>query len=106
MAPVAAVIIAARPPVMEMTTAITKLEKRPTRGSTPARMEKLIASGMRVSATTRPARTSVRATIGDSQAGRVRRGRVGAGRAEAMPPFSGLRAEGRDGPTSPWMPEE
>ncbi|GGM53597.1 hypothetical protein GCM10011608_43090 [Micromonospora sonchi] len=39
-------------------------------------MEKLIASGINASATTRPARTSVRNTFGDSQDGRVRRGRV------------------------------
>ncbi|WP_234878859.1 hypothetical protein [Mycobacteroides salmoniphilum] len=33
---------------------------RPTRGSTPAITENEIASGIRASATTRPARTSVR----------------------------------------------
>ncbi|MGR6965139.1 hypothetical protein ACU610_11800 [Geodermatophilus sp. URMC 61] len=70
----AAVIMAGRPPVNAMTTAITNDENRPTRGSTPARMEKLIASGMSASATTSPASTSVRATVGDSQAGRDRRG--------------------------------
>ena len=43
----------------------------PTLGSTPAMIENEIASGISASATTRPARTSVRATLGDSHAGRA-----------------------------------
>jgi len=45
----------------------------PTLGSTPATIENEIASGINASATTRPARTSVRATRGASHAGRDRR---------------------------------
>jgi hypothetical protein len=71
-APVAAEIIAGRPPVNAMVTAIVKEAKRPTRGSTPAMIENEIASGMSARATTRPASTSVRATRGLSQAGRGR----------------------------------
>ncbi len=70
MAPVAAVTIAGRPPVKAITTAMTNDENSPTRGSTPARIEKEIASGISASATTRPARTSVRATLGESHEGR------------------------------------
>src|SRR5690625_5636674 len=57
-APVAAVIIAGLPPPNAMVTAMMKEENRPTLGSTPAMIEKLIASGMRARATTRPARTA------------------------------------------------
>ena len=60
MAPVAAEIIPGRPPTKAMTTAIQKDAYSPTFGSTPAIMEKAIASGMRASATTVPAITSRR----------------------------------------------
>ena len=68
MAPVAAEIIAGRPPTMAMVTAIVKEANNPTRGSTPAMIEKEIASGMRASATTRPASTSVLRRCGDRRA--------------------------------------
>ena len=58
MAPVAAEIIAGRPPRKAIDTAIVNDAKRPTRGSTPAMIENEIASGMRARATTRPASTS------------------------------------------------
>lgn len=51
-----------------METAIVKDANRPTRGSTPAMMEKEMASGINASATTRPARTSVRSILGDRRA--------------------------------------
>jgi hypothetical protein len=54
-----------------MVTAIVNEANNPTRGSTPARIEKEIASGMSASATTRPDSTSTRATRGESQAGRA-----------------------------------
>jgi hypothetical protein len=76
MAPVAAEIIAGRPPTTEITTAIVNDANSPTLGSTPAMMENEIASGINASATTRPARTSVRATRGDSHDGRENRARV------------------------------
>jgi hypothetical protein len=56
--------------------AITKLEKSPTRGSTPAKMLKLIASGISASATTKPARDSLRSSFGLLRASRT----VGRGR--------------------------
>ncbi len=69
-APVAAEIIAGRPPTMEMTTAMVKEANRPIAGSTPAMIENEIASGISASATTRPASTSVRHTFGSvSQSG-------------------------------------
>ncbi len=69
-APVAAEIIALRPPTNAITTAMVKDANRPTAGSTPAMMEKEIASGIRARATTRPASTSVRKTFGEpSQSG-------------------------------------
>ena len=43
-------------------TAIVNEAKRPTRGSTPAMIENEIASGIRASATTRPASSSTRRT--------------------------------------------
>ncbi len=70
-APVAAEIIAGRPPTTAMVTAMMKLANSPRRGSTPAMMENEIASGMRASATTRPARTSVRSRLGLRNAARV-----------------------------------
>jgi hypothetical protein len=97
MAPVAALIIAGRPPVKAMVTAMVNDAKSPTRGSTPARIEKLIASGISARATTRPARISVRATLGESQAGRLR-----AGRAEGMSPFSGHAPRGAEERPSTW----
>ena len=58
-APVAAVIIAGRPPVIATTIAMMKEEYSPTFGSSPAMMEKLIASGIRAMPTTSPASTSL-----------------------------------------------
>src|SRR3546814_4926615 len=49
-----------RPPVNEMTTAMQNAAYRPTFGSTPAMIEKAMASGISASATTRPASTSPR----------------------------------------------
>jgi hypothetical protein len=50
-APVAAEIIARRPPTIEIVTAIVNEAKSPTCGSTPARIENEIASGISASAT-------------------------------------------------------
>ncbi|MCY1538967.1 hypothetical protein D9M68_745330 [compost metagenome] len=58
MAPVAAEIMPGRPPTKAITTAIQKEAYRPTLGSTPAMIEKAMASGISASATTRPASTS------------------------------------------------
>ena len=71
MAPVAAEIMAGRPPRNAMETAIVKDAKSPTRGSTPAMMENEMASGIRASATTRPASTSVRSSLGERSAART-----------------------------------
>ena len=60
MAPVAAEIMPGRPPTTAITTAIQNEAYRPTRGSTPAIIEKAIASGTRARATTRPASKSAR----------------------------------------------
>ncbi len=54
MAPVAAEIIAGRPPANAVTTAMQNEAYRPTFGSTPAMIENAIASGMSARATTRP----------------------------------------------------
>lgn len=67
-APVAAEIIAGRPPVKAIVTAMVKEANSPTLGSTPARIENEIASGMSASATTRPAKTSVRSRRGEEKA--------------------------------------
>ena len=72
-APVAAEIIAGRPPRKAMETAMVNDANRPTRGSTPAMMENEIASGMSASATTSPARTSVRSILRGPQGGANRR---------------------------------
>jgi hypothetical protein len=87
-APVAAEIMAGRPPTIAMVTAMVKDANRPTLGSTPAMIENEIASGISASATTRPASTSVRssrAVIGVEGARDVarRRARV-AGRDKAL----------------------
>jgi hypothetical protein len=66
--PVAAEIIAGRPPVMAMVTAMVNDANKPTRGSTPAMMENEMASGISASATTRPASTSVRKRLGERSA--------------------------------------
>ena len=58
--PVAAEIIARRPPTIEIVTAIVKEAKSPTRGSTSAITEKEIASGIRAMPTTIAARISIR----------------------------------------------
>ena len=57
-APVAADIIAGRPPANAVTTAMQKDAYRPTFGSTPVIMENAMASGIRASATTVPASNS------------------------------------------------
>ena len=57
---VAAEIMPGRPPVNAITTAMQNDAYRPTLGSTPAMMEKAMASGIRASATTVPASTSPR----------------------------------------------
>src|SRR5690606_3962304 len=59
-APVAAEIMAGRPPKKAMDTAMQKDAYKPTCGSTPAMAEKAIDSGIRARPTTRPASTSVR----------------------------------------------
>ncbi len=59
-APVAAEIIPGLPPRKAITTAIQNEAYNPTIGSTPAMIEKAIASGIRASPTTNPARTSPR----------------------------------------------
>ena len=64
-APVAAEIIAGRPPVKAIATAIVNEAKRPTRGSTPAMIENEIASGISASATTKPASSSIRSRLAD-----------------------------------------
>ena len=71
MAPVAAEIIAGRPPRKAIETAIVNDANSPTRGSTPAMIENEIASGMSASATTSPARTSVRSMRGERRAART-----------------------------------
>ena len=67
-APVAAEIMAGRPPTKEMVTAMVKAANSPIRGSTPAMMENAMASGIRARATTRPPSTSVRRRRGDFNA--------------------------------------
>ena len=71
MAPVAAEIIAGRPPRKAIDTAMVNEANSPMRGSTPAMIENEIASGIRASATTRPARTSVRSRPGERSAVRT-----------------------------------
>src|SRR4051794_39898681 len=68
--PVAAEIIAGRPPTNAMVTAIVNDANRPIAGSTPAMIENEMASGISARATTSPASTSVRNTFGDSHEGR------------------------------------
>ena len=70
-APVAAEIIAGRPPVIEMVTAMVNEANSPTRGSTAAMIENEMASGMRARATTSPASTSIRRRRGDRSAART-----------------------------------
>ena len=60
MAPVAAEIIPGLPPATAVTTAMENDAYSPTFGSTPAMIEKAIASGMRARATTSPASRSPR----------------------------------------------
>ena len=92
-APVAAEIIAGRPPANAIVTAIVNDAYSPTRGSTPAMIENEIASGIRASATTSPARISVRGQreasastawrhVSEPRRRRSGSGRAGAGRAE------------------------
>jgi hypothetical protein len=76
-APVAAEIIAGRPPTKAIVTAIVNDANRPTLGSTPAMIENEIASGISASATTSPDSTSVRKTFGDNHEGRKPRSRAG-----------------------------
>ncbi len=56
--PVAAEIMPGLPPATDITTAIQNEAYRPTIGSTPAMIEKAIASGISASATVIPASTS------------------------------------------------
>ena len=70
-APVAAEIMAGRPPTNEMVTAMMKDANRPIRGSTPAITENAIASGISASATTRPARASVFSRRGERNVART-----------------------------------
>jgi hypothetical protein len=72
-APVAAEIIAGRPPVNAMVTAIVNEANNPSRGSTPAMIENDTASGINASATTSLDNASTRNTRGDSQEGRETR---------------------------------
>ena len=60
-AAVAAEIMPGLPPISAIVIAIATDANRPTRGSTPAMIEKPIASGISASATTIPAITSRRA---------------------------------------------
>jgi hypothetical protein len=69
--PVAAEIIAGRPPTNAIVTAIVNEANSPTRGSTPATIENAIASGISARATTRPASTSMRSRRGDRRAVRT-----------------------------------
>src|SRR5699024_9206093 len=62
--------MAGRPPVNAMVTAMVNAAKSPIRGATPARIEKAIASGIRASATTSPASTSVRSRATEENAAR------------------------------------
>ena len=75
-APVAAEIMAGRPPRNAIEVAMMKAENSPTFGSTPAMIENAIASGMRASPTTSPARTSRVSSLGEVSAFRT----VGSGR--------------------------
>ena len=59
-AAVAAEIIPVRPPTIAVIKAIQKEAYRPTFGSTPAIIEKAMASGISAKATTSPARISPR----------------------------------------------
>ncbi|AHK78810.1 hypothetical protein M911_06090 [Ectothiorhodospira haloalkaliphila] len=61
-----------RPPVKAMTTAMQNEAYRPTLGSTPAMMEKAMASGIRARATTRPESMSPRILENHSCLMRVR----------------------------------
>ncbi len=70
-APVAAEIIAGRPPTMAIVTAMVNEANSPTRGSTPAMIENEMASGISASATTSPARISVRMRDADRNAVRT-----------------------------------
>lgn len=70
-APVAAEIMAGRPPTIAIVTAMVNEANKPTRGSTPAIIEKEIASGINANATTRPARTSVFNRFTDRRAGKT-----------------------------------
>src|SRR5690606_4215904 len=83
-APVAAEIIAGRPPRNATVTAIVNDVNRPTRGSTPAMTEKAIASGTSASPTTSPPSTSVRRVRADRKAARNE-------------PAAGVRGRGRGG---------
>jgi hypothetical protein len=70
-APVAAEIMAGRPPTKEMVTAMVKEANSPIRGSTPAITENAMASGMRARATTSPARASVLRRRGERSVART-----------------------------------
>jgi hypothetical protein len=77
MAPVAAEIMARRPPAKAMMMAIENEAYSPTLGSTPAMMENEMASGISASATTMPARMSARGL--ENHSDRIERAGVAAG---------------------------
>ena len=56
-----------RPPTKAITMAMMNEAYRPTCGSTPAMIEKAIASGISASATTMPANTSLRGFMNHSR---------------------------------------
>ena len=91
-APVAAEIMAGRPPTIAVVTAMVKEANRPTRGSTPAMIENAMASGISASATTTAASTSVPSSRGlrrvrrtDCRWSGVRAGGGAAGKAGMLP---------------------
>ena len=91
-APVAAEIMAGRPPTIAVVTAMVKDANSPTRGSTPAMIENAMASGIRASATTTAANTSVPSSRGlrrvrrtDCRWSGVRAGGGAAGKAGMLP---------------------
>src|SRR5699024_1971551 len=69
--PVAAEIMAGRPPRKAIEVAMMNAENRPTLGSTPAMIENAIASGMRARPTTSPARTPRVSSLGEDSADRT-----------------------------------
>ena len=110
-APVAAEIIAGRPPTTAIVTAIVNDAYKPSLGSTPARIENEIASGMSASATARPASNSTRRRRADRNAANTdvssdssataRETRVGGGEGEGDDMGIPISREGFDGRVRP-----